>query len=281
VTDQPLHVAGVDIGGFSLGGMRTCIDLPAWKLCMDLGACSQELVRRPTVLFTHAHIDHMGAVASHAATRALLSMRPPTYLVPRPNVPAVEDLFAAWRRLDGSEMPHELVPLEPGEEFALPNGLVARPFRSPHRTLCQGYGLWRKERRLRPELAGLPQEEVRRRRVELGEEVETLDEIPELAFTGDTTIEVVEREEVVRTARVLVIESTFLDDRVPASSARERGHVHLDELIERADLFENEAIVLTHFSARYRAEEVRAILSARLPPALSERVVPLLKGHPR
>jgi ribonuclease Z len=69
---------------------------------------------------------------------------------------------------------------------------------------------------------------------------------------------------------------TFLDDRVPVAEARAKGHVHLDEVVERAELFENEALLFTHFSARYRPAEVRAILAARLPPALAERVTPLL-----
>jgi len=75
-----------------------------------------------------------------------------------------------------------------------------------------------------------------------------------------------------------VLECTFLDDKVTAESARDKGHVHLDEIIERAELFENEAILLTHFSARYRAQDVRRILANKLPPGLVERVTPLLAG---
>jgi len=83
----------------------------------------------------------------------------------------------------------------------------------------------------------------------------------------------------VRRARVLVLESTFVDDRISVAETRERGHVHLDEIAERADLFENEAIVLHHFSARFRAEEILAALDARLPASLRERVIPVLNGH--
>ena len=52
------------------------------------------------------------------------------------------ELFEVWRRLDRSDLVHELVPLGPGEELVLPNRLVARPFRVPHRVPCQGYALW-------------------------------------------------------------------------------------------------------------------------------------------
>lgn len=270
-----VRVAGIEVQGLSVGGIETCIDLPELRLCFDIGRCPKQAVARPTVLFTHAHMDHMGGVAYHTATRALYGMKPPRYVVPHENVEAFEALFAAWRRLDRSELEHELVALGPGEELRLPNGLVARPFRSPHRVPCQGYALWRRKRKLRADLAHLACEDVRALR-QRGEDPTVQVETPELAFTGDTRIEVVEQEEVVRKARVLIMEVTFLDERVGVESCRAKGHVHLDEVIERAELFENEALLFTHVSARYAPDEVRSILARRLPPSLAERVTALV-----
>ena len=74
--------------------------------------------------------------------------------------------------------------------------------------------------------------------------------------------------------RVLLIECSFLgpDDR---ERARQYDHIHLDDIAERASLFENEAIVLTHFSMRYRPEEILHALRT-LPAAISDRVVAFL-----
>ena len=58
------------------------------------------------------------------------------------------------------------------------------------------------------------------------------------------------------------------------------GHTHLDDIIAAAALFRNEAILLCHFSARYRAADVTAALEAKLPPSLKGRVTPLLSGFP-
>ncbi len=275
---ETLLLADVEIQALSIGGVETCIHLPRWKVAFDIGRCPPRVLGCPTVLFTHAHMDHMGGVAYHAATRALRKLAPPTYVVPRANVEDFERLFEVWRALDRSAMDHTTVPLAPGEEHVLPNQLRARPFRSPHTAPCQGYALWSRKEKLRPEYHGLPGEELarlRREGVGLSQTVET----PELAFSGDTLIDVVEREEVVRRARVLILETTFVDGRVSVEECRAKGHVHLDELAERAPLFENEAILLTHFSARYQAHEIRAALEARLPPALRERVTPLLGAH--
>lgn len=56
--------------------------------------------------------------------------------------------------------------------------------------------------------------------------------VPEIAVPGDTTIEVLEKEADVRTARVLVIEITFVDNVVSVEDARRFGHIHIDEVVE-------------------------------------------------
>jgi ribonuclease Z len=273
------RLAGILVEGVSVGGVETVIDLPEWKLAFDIGRCPDALVARPTLLFTHAHMDHMGGVAWHAATRALQRQAPPTYVVPRENTEALGELFAAWRRLDRSDLPHRIVPIAPGEAYELSPTLVARPFRAFHRVPCQGYALWSRRKRLKPELRGLAQEEIRRLHEDEGVAVSEAVEVPELAFSGDTLVELIEREEVVRKARVLVLEVTFVDDRVSVEECRAKGHVHLYELAERAELLENEAVLLTHFSARYAPAEIVAALDRHLPPRLRERVTPLLPAR--
>jgi ribonuclease Z len=268
-------VAGIEVQGLSVGGVETCIDLPGLRVAFDIGRCPEHAVARPTVLFTHAHMDHMGGVAYHCATRALRRLAPPTYVVGPEDEAAFNDLFAVWRRLDRSELPYALRVVGPGEEHALSPRLTARPFRSYHRAPCQGYGIWERRTRLRPELRGLAEEELKAVRAR-GEALSEVVEEPIVAFCGDTLVEVVEREEVVRRAKLLILEVTFLDERVSVEQCREKGHVHLEEVCARADLFQNEAILLTHVSQRYVAPEVERILRRRLPASLRERVVPFV-----
>lgn len=267
-----LEILGYEVLGHSIGGLETCIDLPQFRAAFDVGRAPEHVIARPTVLFTHAHMDHMGGVAYHCATRALRKLAPPTYVVGPENAEAFRDLFAVWRRLDRSTLEHRLVVAGPGDEHALSPRHVARPFRAYHRAPCQGYAIWEKKTRLRSDLEPASVSAARERGESVTESVET----PLVAFCGDTLIDVVEREEVVRTARLLILEVTFLDDRVSVAECRDKGHVHLDEVCERADLFRNEALLFTHFSARYSHGEVRRILSARLPASLRGRVVPFL-----
>ncbi len=273
--DKMLKLAGIEVDAVSVGGLETCIELPGFDLALDIGRCPMSAVKRPRVLFTHAHMDHMGGLAYHAAMRDLQGMRPPTYLVPRENHADVGALLDAWRRLDRSSLPCTVVACGPGDRVDIGGGRFAEPFRSPHRVPCQGYALISTRKKLKPELLHLTPSELQVRRA-AGVELSETTEVVDVAFSGDSVIDVVDREEKVRTARLLILEVTFLDDRVPVDKARSKGHVHLDEVVARADLFENEALLFTHFSARYRRDDILRILDARLPPSLRARVTPLL-----
>ncbi|MEZ5977964.1 MAG: MBL fold metallo-hydrolase [Planctomycetota bacterium] len=270
-----LELAGIRVDARSVGGIETAIDLPDWKVCLDVGRAARHLLRRELVLFTHAHVDHLGGIAYHTATRSLLGMRPPTYVVPAECVEPLGRLFEAWRDLDRSEMRHTLVPLRPGESHAIRRDLRAEAFAVSHTVPSQGYLFVQTKKSLDPRFAGRSQRELAQL-ARAGERIDTATEVPELAFCGDTRIEGLDAHPDVRRARVLILECTFLDDRVPRDEARACGHVHVDEVAERADWFENERILLTHFSSRYRREEIETLLVKKLPARLLDRVVPLL-----
>jgi ribonuclease Z len=273
-----MRLAGYEVEALSIGGIETCIQLPELDLAFDIGRCPHSAVKRRRLLVTHTHMDHAGGLAYHAATRDLYKMKPPTWYVPRENVDDLHAMLDAFRRLDRSDLPVTIEACSPGDVVELGRGWVARPFRSPHRVACQGYALCRRRTRLREEFQGLPQAEIRDRRL-AGEEVGVVSESVEIAFTGDTLPEVIEREPLVREARLLILECTFLDDRVPVEKARGSGHVHLDELLPRLPQLACESLLLTHFSARYSDEQITSILQKRLPASFRERAVPLLAGR--
>ncbi len=266
-----LTLAGIDVRAVSVAGLETCIELPGFKVCFDIGRGPRAAVRNHTVLFTHAHIDHMGGIAHHVATRSLMSMEPPTYVMPPHVVDAVENLLNAFRVLDGSEMPAKLVGLKPGEMLKIGKRRVVRPLKSFHPVPSQGYAIMEVRNRLRDDLQGAESKIIAAARAR-GEEITESTEHPVVVFSGDTTIEFIEHNPLAQNADLLIMEVTFVDDRVDVASARKNGHIHLDEVVERADLFNNKAILFTHLSARYRQEEALAALDAKLPASLRERV---------
>ena len=105
--------------------------------------------------------------------------------------------------------------------------------------------------------------------------------VPEVAFTGDTSGALFEDPSTppdVFKAKLLIIELTFVDDSVPWAQARARGHMHIVDLVANAHKLQSEAVLLTHFSARYSRAQVLAALEANMPPALRAKCVPLLNG---
>lgn len=261
----------IELSGVSVAGLETCIEVPSLKLLLDLGSCSRTAVNQPLVLLSHGHLDHMGAIALHAARRSLLGMSEGVYVVPHQVAAQVEALFNAAGALDGQVIPRRIVALEPGQQYALGKGRFVRPFETFHRVPSQGYTVWETRHRLRDEFRDLPGArlgELRRQ----GVAIEEVHDSPVLSFTGDTRVEVLEHTPELAGTECLVIESSFLDEQVSTAQAREMGHVHLDELLARAELLPQRDVVLSHFSARYGAAGVQRILERKLPDSLRESV---------
>lgn len=267
-----LQVAGLEIEATSVGGMETCIEVPSYRLCFDMGRCPPSAARHRWVCITHGHIDHLGGIAYHSALRFLVGSPPATYLVPAEIVEDVHELFEVWRRLDRSKMPANIVGVQPGDRVDVGGGRSVEVFRAYHRVPTVGYALQREQRRLKPEHAGWSEDRIRAHR-EAGHEVSEVVYPTLLAFCGDTTARVLQREDLPCSARVLVLECTFLDEEGAPRRAERSGHVHLADVAAHAErLRDVEVLVLSHFSRRYPADEIRAAVARALPDWLAARV---------
>eukprot|EP00743_Colponemidia_sp_Colp-15_P004418 GILK01004764.1.p1 GENE.GILK01004764.1~~GILK01004764.1.p1 ORF type:complete len:344 (-),score=34.58 GILK01004764.1:145-1176(-) len=280
---QSVKVGPYEIVGRSIAGEHSCVLIPSLKIGFDIGGHVQtESIPVPFICVTHGHMDHVGGIAAHAATRSLRSMDSPTYLVPPAAVKGVQAVFEAFFELDGGEgtMPKIRSPAI-GEETPFFVGHFVKPFHTRHRVPSQGYLVTSRRKRLKPEYQGSTKQETqalvmaaKAAKVECVEEVS----VAEIAYTGDTMLESVLANEEVLNARLLIMEVTYLESERPVAQAHKYGHVHLDEVIEHADKFKNEYLLFTHFSARYSAAAIVDILDRRLPPSLKSRVTPLLNG---
>lgn len=101
-----------------------------------------------------------------------------------------------------------------------------------------------------------------------------------MAFTGDTSGALFEGDapaDLYR-AKLLVVECTFVDESVSWEAARERGHMHITDLVMHSHKFHNDALLLVHFSPRYRRADILAALESNMPPSLRAKCVPFLNG---
>lgn len=214
----------------------------------------------------------------YVACRGLLKRKVPTVIVPNCVKEKVENLFAVQRELDASPLPVNLVGMDVGDEFNLGKGFIAKSFKTYHVVPSQGYVIYSVKQKLKSEYVGLPGKEIsalRESDVQVTETIRT----PEVAFTGDTTSNFFldEANKDILNARLLIMESTFLDDHMSVENANEYGHTHLFEILAHAERFKNKSIVLIHFSARYTQQEIFDAIK-KISPPLQGRVFALTEG---
>ena len=271
VTAGPYTVRGV-----SVGGVYTSLSVPELGVLFDAGISPRSFGAIDTILLSHGHADHIGALPGLLGIRALHGkLKPPRVVMPAEIVDDLQIALAALTKLQRWPLEIEAIGMLPGDEVALRGDLHVRAVRTFHPVPSLAYQLVRRVAKLKPELVGLAGPEIAARK-RAGEVVTTLEERVELAYATDTLVSVLDHSPELYKARVLVIECTFLDERKTLEAARAGCHIHLDELIERADRFENEHVVLMHFSQLYRPDEIAGILDRRVPPALRARLIPFV-----
>lgn len=262
------------ITGVSVGGVYTSLQVPELGVVLDVGAAPRSFAATANLCLSHGHADHAGALATFLGIRALLGQREPLRVhLPAAIEEALQETLEALSRLMRHPLPVQLLPMAAGAEHQLRPDLWVRAFRTHHPVPSLGFLFFRRVDKLRREFLALSGQEIGRRR-KAGEDLFDTVERLELAYATDTLVRVIDTAPEILRARVLVLECTFLDERKSIETAHAGCHIHLDEIIEAADRFENEHLVLMHFSQIYRPDEVHDILRRRCPARLWERIIP-------
>jgi ribonuclease Z len=275
-----IEAGGLEIEGVSIAGHESFYKVPAFKCLLEFGRAPDDVVSYSTVCLTHGHLDHAAGLAHHASRRRLTGLPPARVFAPEEAVPDLEAWLAISQRLENVDYGAHVTPAVSGESVMLRNDLELKFLPGRHRVPTVGYLFSEIRRKLADELIGRPGEEIAALRAG-GAEVTRREEIPLLGYPGDCGPEIFDAAPELFRARVLLIECSFVapEDR---DRARKYAHIHLDDIADRASLFQNEVIVLTHFSLRYRPEEILEALET-LPAGVADRVIPFLprKTAPR
>ncbi len=259
------------VRGVSVGGVCTSIHVPELDVLFDVGMPLRTTAAVGTLLLSHGHADHVGALPGLLGIRALHNQKAPLRMImPAEIVEPVLATLRAMSELQRYPLEVEAIGLRPGDEHPLRKDLIVRALRTFHPVPSLAYQLVRRVQKLKPAHLGLTGPEIAARR-RAGDDLFDTGESIELSYATDTLIQAVEHAPELLASKVLVMEATFLDDRKSLEAARAGCHIHLDEVIERADAFTMPHLVLMHFSQLYQPDEVAGILDARLPPALRAR----------
>lgn len=267
-----VHVAGFTIRGISVGGVYTSLQIPELGVLLDAGVPLRSFAGTDRIFLSHGHSDHASALPSLLGIRRLIGKGPPRVFFPAELEEDLRASLAALTPLLRCDLSIQATPLRPGDSVTLGKGLCVRAFRTHHVVPSLGYLFFRRVTKLRPEFAALPGYEIARLRQRgtpgLFEDHERL----ELAYATDTLSNVLASAPELLRSRVLILESTFIDEHRTIEATRERTHVHLDELIAQAERFENEAVVLMHFSQGYSPREVHQTIARRVPEPLRSKL---------
>ena len=263
--------AGLTIEGYSRAAVQTYWRIPELKIGFDLGAQPWDFMGTPTWLVTHTHLDHVAALPVYVARRRMMRMEPPVIYVPQESVEDIRRLLLVFQRLDRGRMVCQLNGLKPGDEVSLSRENVVTAFATTHTIPSLGYVVWDRRNKLKEEYQGLPGEQIRDLRLS-GVPVTREVRVPLVAYTGDTSPAGLDAYPPAYEAKILITELSFIRPNHRRDKIHKFGHMHLDDLLERADRFHNEVIICAHFSTRYHPQEVRRYLDAKLPPGLRDRV---------
>jgi len=258
------------IEGRTRAGHESWFRIRELNIGLDIGRCPDALLSAANVFVTHAHLDHAAGIPYYAGQRQLQGMPAGRVFVPAETLEDFRALMAIHTRLEGVHYDMELVGMAPGDLVRISRTLWARAHRATHRVPARAYEIIDWRHHLKPEYAGREGHELAGMRaagVRIHDEVE----VPILFYTGDTDRGLLEENQAIYKAEVLMIECSFVADGHQGRAEKYR-HIHFDDIAEFADRFENRLIVLTHFSRRYSRDEIVEMLRRRCPAVLRDRI---------
>jgi ribonuclease Z len=262
---------GLTVEGYSRAAVQTYWRVSELKLGFDLGALPWSFTTTPNWFVSHSHLDHIAALPILVARRRMMKMEPPTVYMPAECIEGARLLLKAVQRLDRGRMPVNLVGLNAGDEVELSRELVVRAFPTRHTIPSLGYLVWERRKKLKPEYHELSGEQIRDLRLS-GVEVSFEIRLPRVAYLGDTAPQGLDVFPDIYRAQFLIVELTFVAPNERPALIHKFGHTHLDDLLARAERFENEVIIASHFSTRLHPDQIQRIVERRTPDSLRTRL---------
>lgn len=268
---QSVKHKALTVEGYSRGAVQSYWRIPELKLGFELGGSPWSFMGTQTFFVSHAHLDHLAAMPVYVARRRMMKMEPPTIYLPAEVVDNVHGMLQAWQKLDRGRMVCNIIPVQDGDLIELSREHKVRVFKTKHTVPSVGYIVYDSRKKLKPEYHGLSGSEIRDLRFN-GTDVTQETLTPLVAFTGDTAPQGLDAHPDVLKAEVLITEMTFFRPDHRRKKIHKFGHMHLDDILERADQFENELIILAHLSTRTHEGQAKAAIRNRVPEELREKI---------
>ena len=281
------------IRGYSRAGLKTCILIDEMNVVFDMGYSNDRAYSYDNKLISHGHTDHIGALHTDHCARKLYNItKERLYIMPKQCINPfkmiasavsemncgksgesikVFDTLLSTKLIDSESCTDTLQPLIGSSKLI--SEYYVKSIQMDHKIKSFGYIIYRKSKRLKAEYIGLPGHEIAKIRSEIGDENLTQEHYtPLVAYTGDTTINGIIQNQELLNVPLLIMECTGFseDDTCDCHCGK---HIHVNDLAKHADLFNNNKIILFHFSQQYRTMEELLGYCHHLPTSLIDKLI--------
>ncbi len=266
-----IKIDDLEIIGYSVAGEETVVAVPQLDVCFDVGKAPDQIISINHILLTHGHMDHAAGIAYYLSHRNFCGQSAGTILAPKNLLGPIRQVLDAWSRLDGNQIPANLVGVKPGDEYQIKPNLFARVFPTKHTKGSVGYSVIEKRKKLKTEYLGLTSPQI----VELKKQGIQIDyplEIPIVTYFGDTQYADFSQLEYIVNSKILIAECTFYEGE-HTGRAEAGKHMHIDEFTELLNKLNNEHIIITHTTQRTPMREIRKILKETISPEKYDKVI--------
>jgi len=257
-----MKIDELEIIGYSVAGEETVVAMPQLDVCFDIGKAPDQVISINHILLTHGHMDHAAGIAYYLSHRNFCGQSAGTIFAPQNLIGPIRQIMDAWGKLDGNQVPGNLVGVKAGDEYQIKPNLFARVFPTKHSRGSVGYSVIEKRKKLKPEYTKLSGPQI----VELkkqGIEIDYPLEIPIVTYLGDTQYVDFSQLNYIAESRILIAECTFYIEE-HSERAQAGRHMHINEFAELLEKMNNEHILITHTTQRTAMRDIRNILKQAL-----------------
>lgn len=269
---------GWSFEGISEGGVRTSLACHNLNVLMDMGGYIGNFAHFNHVLLSHAHLDHSAGIPYFISQRSLRKLGPPNIYIPPDNLAPLQEILKLYAQMEDFDYKYNLIAVEKDKYYPINNQFGFKALPSYHRVSSYGYTIFHTKQKLKEQYQNLEKQEILHLKNNGTTITETI-QTPIFSFSGDTKIEYVLDHEPVRKSQILFLECTYIDDKKNVEHTRKWGHTHWHEILEHAQEFENEKIVLIHFSKRYSNRMIQEKIARETPDILKDRIHYFLPNH--
>ena len=114
-----LQVQNIKLDIISVGGLYTVVQLPSYKIAIDLGVCPRSSFNKGHIFFTHTHADHIAGASVTVQVDVYLDCLPPTYVIGQEDASNFKEFMSHAGKVVRSDMEYKVLEVSPGDRIPI------------------------------------------------------------------------------------------------------------------------------------------------------------------